>query len=62
MEMNKEKLNVGQGRTDYVAPRFSVQKIELENGIATGSVNPDAKQQWEQTETQSHTVDNNSWD
>ncbi|MDR3008240.1 MAG: hypothetical protein LBV59_09925 [Sphingobacterium sp.] len=62
MEINKEKLSDGQGRADYVAPRLSVRKIELENGIAAGSVNPATKQQWEETETQSHTVDNNSWD
>ncbi|UQA73954.1 hypothetical protein K2F45_19365 [Sphingobacterium siyangense] len=62
METNKEKLANDNGRADYVAPRLNVRKIELEHGIAAGSVNPSTKQQWEETDTQSHSVDNNYWD
>lgn len=62
MKTNKEKLANDKGRADYVAPRLNVRKIELENGIAAGSVNPATKQQWEETDTQSHSVDNNYWD
>lgn len=62
METNKEKLANDKGRADYQAPRLSVRKIELENGIAAGSVTPATKQQWEETDTQSHSVDNNYWD
>jgi hypothetical protein len=44
MKTNKEKLAHDKGRADYVAPCLNVRKIELENGIAAGSVNPSTKQ------------------
>lgn len=48
-------------RLVYVAPAVKKQKIELEYSVAAGSVNPSVQQQWGETETQTHEVDNNFW-
>ena len=56
MKMNKVKVAISNSKLVYEAPRLSAQKVELEQGIAAGSVDPAARQQWEQTETQSHGV------
>ena len=62
MKTNKGNLAKLTGRLAYEAPRMSVQTVELEQGIAAGSVDPSARQQWETNETQSHEVSNDYWD
>ncbi|MDR2273405.1 MAG: hypothetical protein LBF27_21030 [Sphingobacterium sp.] len=62
MKTNKGNLAKLNGRLSYEAPRVSVQTVELEQGIAAGSVDPSAKQQWGETETQTHGVTNDYWD
>lgn len=66
MKTNKENLAVLNGRLTYEAPRVNMQIVELEQGIAAGSgagsIDSSAKQQWGETEGQSHGVDNGFWD
>lgn len=62
MKTEKENLTNLIGRLAYETPRITVLQIEMEQGIAAGSTDPSAKQQWDETETQSHDVSNNYWD
>jgi len=62
MKMNKGNSAISDSKLVYEAPRLHAQKVELEYGIAAASVDPAARQQWENTETQSHEVGNDFWD
>gem|GEM_PF-536111 len=61
MKTQKTNLISKTDRLVYVAPTLKIQKIELEYSVAAGSVNPSVQQQWGETETQTHDVDNNFW-
>lgn len=42
----------------YISPKIESTTIELEQGIAAGSVQPQAQQEWETTEDDTRTI---SW-
>ena len=59
MKTTSSNNNMDKKQT-YQAPVLRSMDVELEQGIAAGSVGADAtlKQQWDSKETQSNTVEN----
>lgn len=61
MKTNNVVLANTKSQLSYESPRVDTLRIEMEYGIASGSVEPAANKQWEETESQSHEVNNNFW-
>ncbi|WP_333888745.1 hypothetical protein [Sphingobacterium siyangense] len=56
MKTNKENFAIANGKLCYEAPRLNAQQVELEQGIAAGSVGNSMTESW-QKETQSQDAD-----
>lgn len=61
MKTNKVFLANSTGQLSYESPRVGMLQVELEHSIASGSIEPASNKQWEETESQSHEVNNNFW-
>ncbi|MCC2598829.1 hypothetical protein [Sphingobacterium sp. FBM7-1] len=60
MKTKNSTENLGT-KLPYEAPVLRSMEVELEYGIAAGSVTPSVDQKWNTTETQTQEVQNNHW-